>query len=56
MLTGTLFALAALAYAFALRRGVPPAITLAGIALLVAGVMRALWVKPEPLPEAGAPH
>ena len=37
---------------------VPPPATLAGIALLVAGVVWALRVKPEPLPEAaaGAPH
>jgi drug/metabolite transporter (DMT)-like permease len=50
--------LAALAYAFALRGSMPPAATLAGIALLVAGVIWALRVKPEPLPEAaaGAPH
>jgi drug/metabolite transporter (DMT)-like permease len=49
---------AALAYAFALRGAIPPATTLAGIALLVLGVIRALRVKPEPLPEvqAGAPH
>jgi drug/metabolite transporter (DMT)-like permease len=49
---------AALAYAFALRGAIPPATTLAGIALLVLGVIRALQVKPEPLPEvqAGAPH
>jgi len=50
--------LAALAYALALRGAMPPAATLAGIALLVAGVVLALRVKPEPLPEvsAGAPH
>jgi drug/metabolite transporter (DMT)-like permease len=50
--------LAALAYAFALRGSLPPAATLAGVALLVAGVAWALRVKPEPLPEAqaGAPH
>jgi drug/metabolite transporter (DMT)-like permease len=49
---------AALAYALALRGAMPPAATLAGIALLVAGVVLALRVKPEPLPEvsAGAPH
>ena len=49
---------AALAYAFVLRGSVPPATTLAGIALLVAGVVWALRVRPEPLPEAsaGAPH
>ena len=50
--------LAALAYAFALRGSMPPATTLVGIVLLVAGVMWALRVKPEPLPEvrAGAAH
>jgi drug/metabolite transporter (DMT)-like permease len=50
--------LAALAYAFALRGTLPPATTLAGVALLVAGVIWALRVKPEPVPEAsaGAPH
>lgn len=50
--------LAALAYAFALRGQAPPLTTAAGIALLVAGVVWALRVKPEPLPEAsaGAPH
>ena len=50
--------LAALAYAFALRGALPPATTLAGVALLVAGVVWALRVKPEPLPEASAdaPH
>jgi drug/metabolite transporter (DMT)-like permease len=49
---------AALAYAFVLRGTAPPATTLAGIFLLVAGVIWALRVKPEPLPEvsAGAPH
>ena len=50
--------LAALAYAFVLRGTLPPAATLSGIALLVGGVLWALRVKPEPLPEAsaGAPH
>ena len=50
--------LAALAYAFVLRGAPPPPVTLAGIALLFAGVVSALRVKPEPLPEAaaGAPH
>jgi drug/metabolite transporter (DMT)-like permease len=50
--------LAALAYAFMLRGEPPAAATLAGIALLLAGVLAALRVKPEPLPEAaaGAPH
>lgn len=40
--------LAALAYAFVLRSRAPEAATLAGIGLLVAGVMWALRVKPEP--------
>jgi len=51
--------LAALAYAFALRGGVPVAATLGGIALLVAGVILALRVKPKPLAEVSAgvaPH
>lgn len=50
--------LAALAYAFMLRGAAPPATTVAGIVLLVAGVLWALRVKPEPLPEAsaGPPH
>ena len=39
--------LAALGYAFTLRGAVPPPATLAGIALLVAGVMWALRVKVE---------
>ncbi|MDR7297319.1 drug/metabolite transporter (DMT)-like permease [Pelomonas aquatica] len=38
--------LAALAYAFAWRQQLPPAATLAGIALLVAGVVSALRIKP----------
>jgi drug/metabolite transporter (DMT)-like permease len=46
--------LAALAYAFALRGRVPDATTLAGIALLVAGVVLALRVRREP-PAAGHP-
>ena len=46
--------LAALAYAFALRGQMPGATTLAGIALLVGGVIWALRVRPEPLAEA--PH
>ena len=41
--------LAALAYAFMLRGQMPGAVTLAGIALLVAGVVWALRVRPEPL-------
>ena len=44
--------LAALAYALALRGGAPDAATLAGIALLVAGVVIALRVRPE----AAAPN
>lgn len=40
--------LAALAYAFAWKQRMPPAATLAGIALLVAGVAWALRVKPVP--------
>ena len=39
--------LSALAYAFVLRGAPPPPTTLAGIALLVAGVMWALRVRPE---------
>jgi drug/metabolite transporter (DMT)-like permease len=52
-LTGQLIVfetLSALAYAFALRGTVPDAATLAGIALLVAGVVIALRVRPVPLP------
>ena len=37
------------AYAFLLRGRWPPALTLAGIALLVAGVLWALRVRPEPI-------
>lgn len=40
--------LAALGYAFALRGEVPPLLTLAGIALLVAGVALAVRVRPQP--------
>jgi drug/metabolite transporter (DMT)-like permease len=46
--------LAALAYAFVLRGRMPGVPTLAGIALLVAGVVWALRVRPEPL--AGQAH
>jgi drug/metabolite transporter (DMT)-like permease len=46
--------LAALAYAFALRREAPGAATLLGVALLVAGVVWALRVKPARPPEP--PH
>jgi drug/metabolite transporter (DMT)-like permease len=42
--------LAALAYAFALRRELPERLTLAGIALLVAGVIWALRIKPKAAP------
>ena len=41
--------LSALAYAFMLRGHWPPATTLAGVALLVAGVVQALRVRPVPL-------
>jgi drug/metabolite transporter (DMT)-like permease len=50
--------LAALAYAFMLRGAWPSATTLGGIALLIAGVMWALRIRPEPqdAQQAGAPH
>jgi drug/metabolite transporter (DMT)-like permease len=50
--------LAALAYAFLLRGSRPPASTMTGIVLLVAGVIWALRIRPEPSLEAaeGAPH
>jgi drug/metabolite transporter (DMT)-like permease len=41
--------LAALAYAFALRGEFPGALTIAGIVLLVVGVLWALRVRPEPV-------
>jgi drug/metabolite transporter (DMT)-like permease len=41
--------LSALAYAFVLRAEMPPAATLAGIVLLIAGVVSALRVRPLPL-------
>ncbi|MEK8053171.1 DMT family transporter [Ideonella sp. DXS22W] len=44
--------LSALAYAFVLRGRAPDALTLTGVALLVAGVMWALRVRPEPVAEA----
>lgn len=44
--------LAALGYAFALRGQMPPLLTLAGIALLVAGVALAVRVRPRPLATA----
>lgn len=45
--------LSALAYAYALRGEWPGSTTLAGVALLVAGVLWALRVKPEPLAAEG---
>jgi drug/metabolite transporter (DMT)-like permease len=45
--------LSALAYAFMLRREWPAAATLAGIVLLVAGVVWALRARPEPLAAEG---
>ena len=50
--------LAALGYAFVLRGGWPGPVTLAGIGLLIAGVLSALRIRPEPVAEAqaGAPH
>ncbi|MGE5116683.1 MAG: DMT family transporter [Betaproteobacteria bacterium] len=47
--------LSALAYAFALRGEAPPPATLAGVALLVAGVVWALRVRPERLAAEGHP-
>lgn len=44
--------LAGMAYAFLLRGQWPPADTLAGIALLIAGVAWALRAKPQPVPAA----
>jgi drug/metabolite transporter (DMT)-like permease len=46
--------LSALAYAFVLRGRAPDALTLTGVALLVAGVLWALRVRPEPVAEASA--
>ncbi len=48
--------LSALAYALLLRGSVPPAATLAGIVLLVAGVVSALRVRPEKPGAAAAPE
>jgi drug/metabolite transporter (DMT)-like permease len=48
--------LAALAYAFMLRGQAPRPVTLAGVALLVAGVMWALRVRPEPLAADAHPN
>jgi len=45
--------LAALAYAFLLRGQWPQPLTLAGIALLIVGVMQAVRVKPEPVAVEG---
>jgi drug/metabolite transporter (DMT)-like permease len=45
--------LSALAYAFVLRRSWPQPATLAGIALLIAGVVWALRARPEPLASEG---
>jgi drug/metabolite transporter (DMT)-like permease len=45
--------LSALAYAFLLRGEAPPAATLAGVLLLVAGVVWALRVRPDPLAAEG---
>jgi drug/metabolite transporter (DMT)-like permease len=45
--------LSALGYAFVLRGRMPALLTLGGIALLVAGVLWALRVKPEPLAAEG---
>jgi drug/metabolite transporter (DMT)-like permease len=47
--------LSALAYAFFLRGHLPPPGTLAGIALLVAGVVWAVRAGPAPLAEGQAP-
>ncbi|WP_020647959.1 DMT family transporter [Solimonas variicoloris] len=45
--------LAALAYAYLLRGQWPPALTLLGVALLVAGVLWATRIQPRALPAAG---
>ena len=45
--------LAALAYAFVLRGAMPGMVTLAGVALLVAGVLWALRMRPEPMAAQG---
>ena len=44
---------AALVYAFILRREFPPPLTALGIALLIAGVVWAVRVKPEPVASVG---
>lgn len=41
--------LAALVYAFILRGKIPPSLTLLGIVLMIAGVVSALRIKPEPV-------
>ena len=48
--------LAALSYAFVLRGQMPGPVTLAGVALLVAGVWWALRVRPEPLAADAHPN
>jgi drug/metabolite transporter (DMT)-like permease len=48
--------LSALAYAFVLRGDAPQALTLAGVVLLVAGVMWALRAKPEPVAADAHPN
>lgn len=44
--------LAALAYAFILRGTMPQPLTMVGIACLIVGVLRAVRVKPVPVPVA----
>ena len=44
--------LSALAYALLLRGTAPPLLTGVGVLLLIAGVVWALRIRPEPLPEA----
>jgi drug/metabolite transporter (DMT)-like permease len=59
MLVGQLIVfetLAALAYAFVLRGEWPPALTWAGAALLVVGVLWALRSRPVAVPVAAQPH
>jgi drug/metabolite transporter (DMT)-like permease len=45
--------LAALTYAFLLRGRMPEPLTLLGIALLIAGVMWAVRIRPEPVAAEG---
>ena len=47
--------LSALTYALLLRGQWPPALTGVGVGLLIAGVIWALRIRPEPLPEAAVP-